>query len=55
MTSGGRQPKDQPVSDTRKAEMGELLQSEEMGNHMEGEGLDVFMSHKCGLGLLSRT
>ena len=43
MTSGGRQPKDQPVSDTRKAEMGELLQSEEMGNHMEGEGLDVFM------------
>lgn len=35
VTSGGRQPKDQPVSDTRKAEMGELLQSEEMGNHME--------------------
>ena len=31
-------PKEQPVSEQRKAQIGELLQSEEMGDHMEGEG-----------------
>lgn len=32
--------KEMPVSDARKAEMGELLVSEEMAPHMEGKGQD---------------
>lgn len=36
VTSGGRgAPKEAPISDARKHEMGELLVSEEMGAHME--------------------
>ena len=37
VSSGRGGNKEQPVSEQRKAQMGELLQSEEMGDHMEGE------------------
>ena len=31
-------PETQPISEQRKAQMGELLASDEMGNHSEGGG-----------------
>lgn len=40
-TSRGRGPKEEPLSDARKAQMGELLQLEEMGDHMEGKNIFV--------------